>query len=215
MITGRSVIDRGRPVDGRAGPFTPLPAKGSARLPVPGPRRDDDGYSTGADPHIPNDARRIPAPLRRYAHHDPSGRAGQAGYGTGIRRVAGVPVPPSSGRKRPMSTRAAVLYVCVDRGRQAAGLPAERAFADGRGLPLLETITGLRRAGPPPQQGVAARVRDGCGQRDHRRRHPMACCRRPRIPPSPEIPRGRGPGQDGVTIRYSWEPLAELKAAAP
>ncbi|MFC8094641.1 hypothetical protein [Streptomyces sp. NPDC057301] len=121
-----------------------------------------------------------------------------------------------------MSPRAAVLYVCVDRGRQASDVPAERAieegraFADGRGMPLLETITDPYGEPDPRRRKGWQRVCEMAVRgeiTDVVTRWPAAVA--PESHHHLRFREAEALGEHGVTIRYSWEPLAELKAAAP
>jgi hypothetical protein len=119
-----------------------------------------------------------------------------------------------------MSTHAAVLYVCVDRGRPASKLPAERAieegraFADGRGLRLVETITDPYGEPDPRHREGWQRVCEMAARgeiTDVITRWPAAVA-----PESHHELRFRemeALAELGVTICYSWEPLATLQAA--
>lgn len=121
-----------------------------------------------------------------------------------------------------MSARAAVLYVCVDRGRLASKLPEQRAieegraFAAGRGLSLVEMITDPYGEPDPRCRKGWQRVCEMAARgeiTDVVTRWPAAVA--PESHHELRFRETEALAEHGVTIRYSWEPLAELKAAAP
>lgn len=119
-----------------------------------------------------------------------------------------------------MSTRAAVLYVCVDQGRPASKVPEERAieegrtFANGRGLRLVETITDPYGEPDPQHREGWQRVCEMAARgeiSDVITRWPAALA-----PESHHEFRFReveALAKHGVTLRYTWAPLAALGAA--
>ncbi|WP_405582125.1 hypothetical protein [Streptomyces sp. NBC_01092] len=120
-----------------------------------------------------------------------------------------------------MSTRTAVLYVCVDRGRPASKLPTERAieeglvFADERDLRrLVGTITDPYGEPDPRHREGWQRVCRMAARgeiTDVITRWPAALA--PESHHELRFRETEALAEHGVTIRYSWEPLAALKAA--
>ncbi|MFE7276131.1 hypothetical protein [Streptomyces sp. NPDC057623] len=119
-----------------------------------------------------------------------------------------------------MNTRTAVLYVCVDRARPASKLPEERAieeglaFADGRGLRLVETITDPYGEPDPRNREGWQRVCQMAAQReitDVITRWPAALA--PESHHELRFREAEALAEYGVTVQYTWEPLAALGAA--
>ena len=119
-----------------------------------------------------------------------------------------------------MSIRAAVLYVCVNRGRPASKLPEERAieegraFAEARGLRLVDTITDPYGEPDPQHREGWRRVCEVAARgevTDVITRWPAALA--PESHHELRFREAEALAEHGVTIRYSWEPLAALGAA--
>lgn len=118
-----------------------------------------------------------------------------------------------------MSTRAAVLYVCVDRVRPPSKVPEEhaveegRAFADRRGLRLVATITDPYGEPDPQSREGWRRVCEMAARgeiTDVITRWPAALA--PESHHELRFREAEALAEHGVTISYSWEPLAALKA---
>ncbi|WP_030053565.1 hypothetical protein [Streptomyces sp. bgisy159] len=119
-----------------------------------------------------------------------------------------------------MSTRAAVLYVCVDQVRPASKVPEERAveegraFAEGRGLRLVDTVTDPYGEPDPQRREGWRRVCEMAARgeiTDVITRWPAALA--PESHPEFRLREAETLAEHGVTISYSWEPLAALQAA--